>query len=79
MAEIGTRKPRGIIRKLDPGDRRNPSHPSHDEQWLELARELGRAVADRDWDRLHGTSGGGNEECRRILPLLDRPAKGSVD
>jgi hypothetical protein len=55
MAEI--RKPRGIIRTLDPSDPRNPNHPSHDEQWLELAGALGRAMADRDFDRLYGKQG----------------------
>jgi hypothetical protein len=30
---------------------RNPDHPIHDEQILELARALGRAMADRDFDR----------------------------
>jgi hypothetical protein len=47
------RKPPGVVRDLDPDDPRNPNHPSHDEKWLELARALGRALADRDFDRLH--------------------------
>jgi hypothetical protein len=49
----------GIVRQLDPADPRNPDHPSHDDQWLELARALGRAMADRDFDRLYGTIEGG--------------------
>jgi hypothetical protein len=39
--------------KLNPIDPRNPDHPRHDEKWLELARALGRAAADADWDRLN--------------------------
>jgi hypothetical protein len=45
IARIG-----GIIRPLDPDDPRNPDHPSHEEQWSELRRALGRAVADFDFD-----------------------------
>ena len=40
----------GTIRRLDPADPRNPDHPSHEEQWLEVARAIGRAMADRDFD-----------------------------
>jgi hypothetical protein len=41
----------GRIRPLPPDDLRNPDHSCHDEQWLDLARALGRAMADRDFDR----------------------------
>jgi hypothetical protein len=54
MAEIGTRKPGGIIRTLDPSDTRSLDHPSHKEQWLELARALGRLDARRDFEAIHG-------------------------
>src|SRR5450631_2761570 len=40
----------GTIRPLDPADPRNPDHPSHEEQWLEVARAIGRAMADRDFE-----------------------------
>jgi hypothetical protein len=42
---------KGVVRPLDPADPRSPDHPNHDEAWLELARALGRAMADRDFDR----------------------------
>jgi len=44
---------KGIVRPLDSADPRNPDHPSHDQQWIELAKAMGRAAADADWDRLH--------------------------
>jgi hypothetical protein len=34
-------KPKVIVRRLDPDDPRNLNHPSHREQWLELARAIG--------------------------------------
>jgi hypothetical protein len=41
----------GRIRPLPADDPRNPDHPSHEEQWLALARALGSAMADRDFER----------------------------
>jgi hypothetical protein len=38
----------------DLSDPRNLSHPSHKEQWLELARALGRLDARRDFETLYG-------------------------
>jgi hypothetical protein len=35
-----------------PIDPRNPNHPNHDEGWLEVAKALGRAMADRDYNRM---------------------------
>jgi hypothetical protein len=52
------RKPRGIVRRLDPSDPRSLDHPCHNEQWLELARALGRAMADEDFDAVHGKNKG---------------------
>jgi hypothetical protein len=43
----------GILRSLDPSDPRSMDHPSHDEQFLELARAIGRSLADDEWDRRH--------------------------
>jgi hypothetical protein len=44
------RKPlKAIIRPLDPYDPRSWDHPSHKEQWLALAAELGRSLAKRDF------------------------------
>jgi len=42
------------LRKVNPIDPRNIDHPSHDEDWLEMARAIGRAMADHDWDRING-------------------------
>lgn len=41
----------GTVKPLPADDLRNPEHPSHDEAWLEVARALGRALADRDFER----------------------------
>lgn len=49
---------RGTVRPLDLSDPRSPDHPSHDEAWLVLARALGRALADYDWDRINGPEKG---------------------
>jgi hypothetical protein len=70
------RKRIGIIRELPADDPRNIDHPCHDEQWLELARTLGRAMADRDWDNLKGEA---DESRRDLCPVFERPAKGSID
>src|SRR5262249_22008054 len=44
------RKPAtGVIRPLDPSDPRSWDHPCHQEQWLKLAEELGRALARRHY------------------------------
>lgn len=48
------RRQQGAIQPLDPSDPRHIDHPSHEAQWRELARALGRAMADRDFDRLYG-------------------------
>ncbi len=47
-------KIKGIVRELDPNDPRNLDHPSHEEQWLELARALGRLDARKDFEAIHG-------------------------
>jgi hypothetical protein len=47
MAKQRKPKPLGIVRKLDPADPRSLDHPSHREQWLELARALGRSLAHK--------------------------------
>jgi hypothetical protein len=51
----------GIIRQLDPADPRNLNHPSHKEQWLELARALGRMEAEEEYALLHGDTNGNAE------------------
>jgi hypothetical protein len=52
----------GIVRSLDPTDPRNLDHPSHREQWLELARALGRLEAREEYERLHRYRQNGTDE-----------------
>lgn len=40
---------KGIVRPLEPDDPRSLSHPSHREQWLELARAIGRLEAREEF------------------------------
>jgi hypothetical protein len=42
---------------LIPDDPRHVDHPCHQDQWLQLARALGRTLADRDFNREHGAKG----------------------
>jgi hypothetical protein len=42
----------GPVRDLDPADPKSLDHPSHKEQWLALARALGRLDARRDFDAI---------------------------
>lgn len=46
--------PEGTVRSPDPSDPRSLDHPSHREQWLELADALGRLIAQRVFERLYG-------------------------
>jgi hypothetical protein len=57
----------GEIRSLSPDDPRNPDHPSHKEAWLEVARQLGRAMADRDFDRAKGKPNENRSHLRKIF------------
>jgi len=52
----------GIVRSLDPTDPRSLDHPSHREQWLELARTLGRLEAREEYERLHRYRQRGTDE-----------------
>ncbi len=58
----GKIKKRATIRPLDPDDPRSLDHPSHDEQWRELAKALGRAMADRDFDRMQRAKAKGQDK-----------------
>jgi hypothetical protein len=44
---------RGTIRPLDHSDPRSLYHPSHKEQWLEMARALGRLEAREEYAMIH--------------------------
>jgi hypothetical protein len=61
MVRSRIKKLAGIIRKLPPDDPRNPDHPMHRDKWLELARALGRAMADHDWNRMHADEENGGQ------------------
>jgi hypothetical protein len=77
-----TRFGKGTIRPLDPDDPRNPDHPCHREQWLELARALGRLAADMEWDRLHSDQGLKNDQTENssgVRKVLKRHPKGQLD
>jgi hypothetical protein len=68
----------GIIRPLDPADPRNLNHPSHREQWLELARAMGRAEADDELAE-HQRTNGKAESGRPLRAVLKREAKSQID
>jgi hypothetical protein len=57
----------GVVRPLGPDDPRNLSHPCHREQFLELARAIGRALADQAYDELIQRRRGNDAEGRRDL------------
>lgn len=57
LRTILSRKPAAIMRPLDSSDPRSLDHPCHEEQWLELARSIGRSLARQEWDRLQGKEG----------------------
>jgi hypothetical protein len=52
----------GSVRSLDPADPRSLDHPCHREQVLELARAIGRALADEAHEA----------ELKEKAKLLDR-------
>ncbi len=62
-------KPKGpavqITDQPDPSDPRSLDHPSHREQWLELARTLGRLDARKDFEAIHGKPPRGKPDDRR--------------
>jgi hypothetical protein len=74
----------GVIRPLDPDDPRNIDHPSHREQWLELARAIGRLEAREEFNLLQGVKSNDQasetaKDGRTVRPVLKRHAKGSFD
>jgi hypothetical protein len=52
-------KKMGKIRALDLSDPRSLDHPSHKEQWFEIARAIGRQIARDERDGLSGQHIGG--------------------
>ena len=57
VAKNGKPKISGFVRELLASDPRSPSHPSHREQLLELARVLGRMDAREDFERSRRDAG----------------------
>ena len=53
----------GQVRPLDPDDPRNLDHPSHDEQWMELARAIGRSIARDQYARDQQQRGNPDDEA----------------
>ena len=68
------RKPDVVARNLSPDDPRSLDHPSHKEQWLELARALGRMDARKDFEAIYGRPPKGTPDDRKI-----KARKGGAD
>ena len=49
----------GKMRRLDESDPRSLNHPNHKEQWLEMARAIGRQIARDERNGLSGQHIGG--------------------
>jgi hypothetical protein len=65
---VRRRSSKAVIRPLDPSDPRNLDHPSHKEQWLALARALGRLDARRDFEALRKGERIGQTSARKTKP-----------
>lgn len=61
----------GPIHRLDPSDPRHSDHPSHDDQWLEFAKEIGWLMA-AEADMLIFKPRGGKNENRKLQPRRKR-------
>src|SRR5262249_45824599 len=70
------KRPLGVVRGPPPDDPRNPDHPSHWEQWLELARVLGRMDARRDFELIHGKPPPQGKSDDRIKAKARHPRSG---
>jgi hypothetical protein len=49
----------GKMIRLDASDERSLDHPSHKEQWFEIARAIGRQIAQHERDGYGGQHVGG--------------------
>ena len=49
----------GKMRRLDASDERSLDHPSHKDQWFEIARAIGRQIARDERDGCSGQHIGG--------------------
>jgi hypothetical protein len=64
----------GIIIGLpDPSDPRNPNHKCHDDQWMEVARAIGRAMAREQFAKDHADDQA--KDCGAIRQIFKRPPK----
>ena len=59
MQHANDNKNMGKMRKLDASDPRSIYHPSHKEQWFEIARAIGRQIARDERDGCSGQHIGG--------------------
>jgi hypothetical protein len=78
----------GIIRPLGADDPRDLNHPCHREQWLELARAIGRLEAREEFHLLQQQNAGlkpddkaseTTEDRRTLRPIFKRHAKKALD
>jgi hypothetical protein len=71
----------GIIRPLAADDPHDLNHPCHREQWLELARTIGRLEAREEFKLLQGEKS--NDETTKdrctLRPVFKRHAKKAFD
>jgi hypothetical protein len=65
---VGGEKQIGHVRDLDVDDPNSIEHPSHKEQWLALARALGRLDAKRDFEAIHGGKISDQTSTRKTKP-----------
>ena len=54
MQHANDNKKMGKTRALDASDPRSLNHPSHKEQWFEIARAIGRQIARDERDGCSG-------------------------
>lgn len=52
----------------DPSDPASLAHPSHKEQWLALARALGRLDAKKDFEAMYGSKGKTIDQAKADKP-----------
>jgi hypothetical protein len=73
-------RPPGKVRKLPPDDPRSLDHPSHKEQWLELADAIGRMEARERFQQLierrRHEQASQDADRRALCAIFERPAKG---
>jgi hypothetical protein len=59
IKHVNDNKKLGKMRRLDASDEHSLDHPSHKEQWFEVARAIGRQIARDERDGCSGQHIGG--------------------